>query len=118
MSNQEHKAESTKKEILSSVAVNVTNSKDKWTPGPWRVDVQGSHGDQVFSAEGMIVADCKWTAEIEEKRCANARLIAESPTLLKVLEDLTDAFADYGGPTYAPVYKSARAAISRARGTL
>ena len=39
-----------------------------------------------------------------------------APELLTALEDLADAFADYGGPTYAAVYKAACVAIIKARG--
>ena len=39
-----------------------------------------------------------------------------APELLTALENLADAFVDYGGPAYAPVYKAACVAIVKARG--
>lgn len=67
---------------------------NKHTPGPWRSDVQGSDGDQVFSANGMIVADCKWTAEVFDKRVANAALIASAPDLLAERDRLASINAE------------------------
>lgn len=48
------------------------------TPTPWRLNVTGSYGDQVFNEKGLIVADCKWTASNFEGRCANAAFIVEA----------------------------------------
>ena len=101
---------------------------NKHTPGPWRSDVQGSDGDQVFSANGMIVADCKWTAEVFDKRVANAALIASAPDLLAerdrllqvnaelvaALETIANSTCDHG-PGFC-ARDSARAALAKAKG--
>ena len=60
----------------------------------------------------------------DEKIAAAMRRVAELKTELAAaqagrdemkltLRDLTDAFADYGGPTYSNVYKNALKALER-----
>jgi hypothetical protein len=42
----------------------------------------------------MIVADCKWTAEVFDKRVANAALIASAPDLLVERDSLREVNAE------------------------
>lgn len=105
--------------------------KTQHTQGPWRVDVQGSYGDQVFSENGMIVADCKWTEDVLEKRVANARLIAAAPELLAALERVTAVLNTASNMAYSASQRepvivelqtsggaliAARAALAKAKG--
>jgi hypothetical protein len=50
----------------------------KHSPLPWHIGTGSDPEDQVFSADGRIVADCKWTNAVYEERLANARLIVEA----------------------------------------
>ena len=63
----------------------MSTTQTSHTPGPWHTN-EGSHpSDQVFDAQGHIIADCKWTNHIHTIREANARLIAAAPELLEAL---------------------------------
>lgn len=61
----------------------------KHTPGPWQVVDAGN--PEIRSASGQCLADA-WSYDLDstDEALANARLIAQAPTLLA---DLTDAAA-------------------------
>jgi hypothetical protein len=50
----------------------------KHSPLPWHTGTGANPEDQVFAADGRIVADCKWTNATPEERLANAKLIVDS----------------------------------------
>ena len=91
------------------------------TPGPWRVNVDGS-GDMFISA----VESAKWIAEIgapdEDGGREDAHLMAAAPDMLEALEEASMTLAGlYGGgnTTLADVrLASAKvdAAIAKAKG--
>lgn len=74
-----------KKKTLSSVAGSATNSKDKFTPGPWVADDGEGYSIWSIWAKGRklianVIGD---SAETD----ANASLIAAAPDLLEAAKD-------------------------------
>lgn len=88
------------------------------TPGPWSTGTDPNPADQVFGPDGLILADCKWAAQVTEQRHANARLIAAAPALLAALQTIHAGNTLSGEFTHADViqehYRIARAAIAQA----
>jgi len=100
------------------------------TPGPWRVAtheecrmVRGKLGDSRPTAvnKGSYVLAVVWDpASIlhDDKRCrSNAALIAAAPDLLKVAQDLVQAWENWSGGRcnqFVDAAKAARAVIAKA----
>ena len=81
------------------------------TPGPWKVDRQQA-SMAVLGPDGFMIADCcilsiRPGAPTDERRVANARLIAAVPAMLKELERLHDK---HGEQATADVIKKATGA--------
>lgn len=81
--------------------------KTQHTPGPW--EVRG--GNVIENPSGVNIAKA-WMTDGEEE-CANARLIAAAPDLLKALIDVMSDPYFSKAPTR---YEHARAAIAKAEG--
>lgn len=56
------------------------------TPGPWHIGVRQPNSDKfVYGAQGTEVANCDMLTNLPDENLANARLIAASPAMAKVL---------------------------------
>lgn len=90
----------------------------KHTPTPWKTNTAIHPDDQVFSADGAIVADCKWTKHNPDIRSANAehivRCVNAHDDLAAALEELLAERAnDFHHDTEG--FNMARAALAKAR---
>lgn len=63
----------------------------KHTPGPWKAEKSGIYSDQ-----SLVVAMRHPQEENHEKWKANARLIAEAPSLLEELTNIVDILKEMG----------------------
>lgn len=94
------------------------------TPGPWTY--YNSQGGRIYNNWRIIDSRKLCIAKIEElpggeSELANARLIALSPELLDVLEEVMRVFkfedvAKWLGEAHRPTYDKAMAVIAKAKG--
>jgi hypothetical protein len=93
------------------------------TPGPWRCDEPHLTFPAIKGADGVIALvqssppHVPFVADIEERRRADALLIAASPDLLTICQELADS-ADYWSEYDVPIgiVDRLRAAIATATG--
>ena len=86
------------------------------TPGPWRMDHDGSNWMVVTDDYPEMVDVWGFNGMPAVEVVANVRLIAAAPDLLEALEALTANYADVE-PGGSKNVDKARAAIAKARGT-
>jgi len=89
------------------------------TPGPWRMDHDGSNWMVVTDDYPEMVDVWGFNGMPAVEVVANVRLIAAAPDLLAALDDLLIAYCDPGnqGGDHDDKVEAARAAIAKARGT-
>lgn len=94
-------------------------SENKWTKGPWKVDV-GNDNRPYIMGDGYTLAKAYRTAMrlggelIDIPGGENANLISAAPDLAEALEKLCDATM---GWDVDDLIAAGRAALSKARGT-
>lgn len=84
----------------------------KHTPGPWEVN-----GDNIFVGNGWGIA--RVHIDLPKHKDANARLIAASPDLLELLEELLamcERQRDFNDDGDGMMFDRARATIAKAKG--
>lgn len=90
-------------------------SDPKWTPGPWRVDSDGTHGPvYVSQSHGERFGVAMMDGALERRR-DDAALIAAAPELYEALVLCTDAML---GKVHAknPAWLAVHNALAKARG--
>lgn len=90
----------------------------KFTDGEWHVgqSVGLGSGQLVYDKEGELVANCMTFRRQASEIHANAKLIAQAPTLYNALENLIDALEQPDARLIAQCKKDALQALSVARG--
>ena len=89
---------------------------EKFTPGPWTK----MNATDVFEGywNGRQVADCMVDNDINyPQQKANAALIAAAPDMYEALDNLLEAWDEWGVSSFPdPFADMARAALAKARG--
>lgn len=88
------------------------------TPGPWRMDHDGSNWMVVTDDYPEMVDVWGFNGMPAVEVVANVRLIAAAPDLLEALDDLLIAYCDPGnqGGDHDDKVEAARAALAKAKG--
>lgn len=87
------------------------------TPGPWELLIDKKNKTAMVSAGGRMAIDCDGSGDGFAQVCANARLIAAAPDLLKELDHLVRLLEPLEQSLNVPglaTLNGARAAIARA----
>lgn len=107
-----------------------TDSKAKYTPGPWKICkkfphqkfIEVEHGDKhTKGAASLVIARVTCRTTWQEQQEANARLIAAAPELLEALQECVELL-EFLSPEvrggYSPdgAYAKANSAIAKALG--
>ena len=79
----------------------MNDETNAYTPGPWTVGPEDVHGNISILAEATraIIVVCRnpfgYSQRRKQEIVANARVIAEVPTMLKLISDLKNAIEAY-----------------------
>ena len=90
---------------------------EKFTPGPWNTEYSyRKDWYEIYGDEGMIMIAAAFNCQHKLDR-ANAALIAAAPDMYEALENLLEAWDEWGVSSFPdPFADMARAALKKAKG--